>query len=181
MEKDVFNAFIKQKIVFQKNTNDIVLVEEAVSQLKAIEYYELAFTERHNSDYFNRKMVADNVNFNAWPIDSLEMSILKTELLNLSGDSELKWKESDFEEIKLTISTHDKIKESISNGKASLNLIAFTISKPLISKNKKNALIYYNSYTYFTGGGTSNKLALLKKVNNQWVIIANFYDPRTMN
>jgi len=181
VQKQVFNAFKKQVVIQQKNIATICIVEESETKLKALEYYEIAYNERKKSDYFNRKSVASDINFNVWPIDSLEINFLKKELLNQKGEASLKWTKADFDDNPLTIKKLDEIKKIISNGSSSLNIEAFIISKPLISRNKKNGLIFYSSFDYFNGGETKNKVVLLEKINHKWVVITYFYDPRIMN
>lgn len=179
IENKISNDFFASKIIKNNSTN-IIVVEESAPKIKALEFYEKAFVERKNDDYFSRKIVANDFNFNSWPIDSVEIIRFKSELLTENDINTYKWQISDFNG-KAIIKKTELIKKEIRTGDLSLNSSAFIISKPLMSHDKKYALIFYSSFGYFHGGKANDKVALLRKINEKWVIATYFYDPNIMN
>lgn len=180
-EKKIYNDLLYQEVVSKTNINNVYLVETSGDKLKALILYEKAYRQRDEENFFNREMVPNNFNFNSWPIDSFEIEKQKTLLLTNSDTTVYKWKKDDFIFDKLGIKKLEEINKKIKKGEESLNVEAIIISKPLISFDKKHALIFYSSFGYFFGGENRDKVFLMKKVNEEWIVETYFYDPRIMN
>lgn len=178
IEKEIINTLL-DKSIKKENINNSFLVEESVSKIKALEYYKIAFSDRNKENNY-RRIIANN-NYNIWPIDSLEINQLKKEIMCASDTLTKKWKSENINNNEFKIIKYNLIKESIKNGSSSLNIEAIKLSKPLLDKSKRNALIFYSSFGYFIGGETQDKVFLLQKVNNKWEIITYFYNPKIMN
>jgi hypothetical protein len=183
IENEVINDFIKEQADSRNYFN--IVVEEAPSRLLPLEYYEKAYQDR-NIDLATHSVRIKPNGYPPyiWPIDTLEIKILKEKYKN--DTIPYYWKKKDFvrknfagKDFKL-LKTNERIVPNTADFRKYAAGAGFIVSKPIVSNNKY-ALFYYSSYTVGGSTGESPKAILMEKVDGKWKIIKTYYDPNVIS
>lgn len=182
VEKRVINDFIKEQSILKKYYN--IVIEEAPSRILALEYYEKAYQDRSINLAAHLRIKPNGHGSYVWPIDSIEIEMLKNKY---KRDSLVyRWKKKDF--IKKNFSNKDfrilKINERLIPNTSEFRKYVFgdglIISKPIVSNNKY-ALFLYSPYVVGGHTGESAKTILMENVNGKWKTIETYSNPNVIN
>lgn len=150
---------------------DIVLIEEAGNGIGNLLAYEYAHKEFLQMERFDKRGDKENRFF----IDSLQTKKLKEKLKKVEN---YYWKISDISNRKVSLMKDETLRNIIKSG-AYINLpekLILYLTRPLII-DENNALISFNIGSSQSGFDSLNHYtALMKKVNNKWVLSAYYYD-----
>ncbi|WP_089350037.1 hypothetical protein [Flavobacterium sp. ov086] len=171
-EMKVINDFLNKELKTDKSS--VVLVEESLPKIKALQYYENAYNER-NLYEGEIRFAPNGYPPYTWEIDSIEIAVLKKEVLK--DTITYHWKESDFKDQKLKIIPYKTIKK---RGSRQLGENGIYLSKPLITTDKKHAFLFYRSFAVEIGF-SDEKAVLLKKVNGIWVELNHYNNVMEIN
>jgi hypothetical protein len=183
IENEVINDFIKEQADLRYYYN--IVVKEAPSRILPLEYYEKAYQDR-NIDLATHSVRIKPNGYPPyiWPIDTLEIKILKEKYKN--DTIPYYWKKKDFvrknfagKDFKL-LKTNERIVPNTADFRKYAAGAGFIVSKPIVSNNKY-ALFYYSSYTVGGSTGESPKAILMEKVDGKWKIIKTYYDPNVIS
>lgn len=170
VEKKVIDDFLKNE---PRTKNTDVLVEEAYPRTKALQYYENAYKER-NLYEGEIRFAPNGYPPYKWEIDTVETNQLKKKYQN--DNLIYHWKKGDFANQKLVI-IPDKSIMKPENRKYNYGIY---LSRPLITKDKKYAFLFYVSFAVGSGG-SDEKAVLLKKVNGTWIELNFYYNTKEFN
>lgn len=175
IEEQIVQDFVREKdLKNSPNTSPTFLIEESDSIEKSLHYYEMAYLDKNISLEKKRVDVLPS-NFNSWPIDINEVNKLNYKNNNLSYS----WSSKKFNSLGIPIIKRKDLEDKIAKQNLPLTSSGTIISKPIVTANKKYALFYY--YSLLSMSSISKKVCLVEKVNNKWVIKAEFYDPNVFN
>lgn len=171
-EIKIVNDFLNKELKADKS--GVILVEESLPKIQALQYYENAYNER-NLYEGEIRFAPNGYPPYTWEIDSIEIDVLKKEVLK--DTSTYHWKESDFKGQKLKIIPYKTIKK---RGSRQLGENGIYLSKPLITTDKKHAFLFYRSFAVEIGF-SNEKAVLLKKVNGTWVELSHYNNVMEIN
>lgn len=175
IEEQIVQDFVREKdLKNSSNTSPTFLIEESDSIEKSLHYYEMAYLDKNISLEKKRVDVLPS-NFNSWHIDINEVNKLNYKNNNLSYS----WSSKKFNSLGIPIIKRKDLEDKIAKQNLPLTSSGTIISKPIVTANKKYALFYY--YSFLPMSSISKKVCLVEKVNNKWVIKAEFYDPNFFN
>ncbi|MEP6929632.1 MAG: hypothetical protein ABI850_06455 [Flavobacterium sp.] len=172
IEKEVINDFLNKELKTDKSTT--ILVKEALPKIQALQYYENAYKER-NLHEGKIRFAPNGYPPYVWEIDSMEISILKKEIT--IDTITYHWKKSDFKGQNLKIIPYSTI---MKRGSHELGHNGIYLSKPLITTDKKHALLFYKSFAVEIGF-SNEKAVLLKKVNGKWIELYHYNNVMQIN
>lgn len=171
-EMKVINDFLNKEL--KTDRSSVILVEESLPKIQALQYYENAYNER-NLYEGEVRFAPNGYPPYTWEIDSIEIAVLKKEVLK--DTITYHWKESDFKDQKLKIIPYKTIKK---RGSRQLGENGIYLSKPLITTDKKHAFLFYRSFAVEIGF-SNEKAVLLKKVNGTWVELNHYNNVMEIN
>ncbi|CAM3636928.1 hypothetical protein [Flavobacterium chungbukense] len=172
LEKQIINDFLDKEFLTDKHVS--VLVEEAIPKIKALEYYEKAYSERNL--YFGEIRFAPlGPPPYKWEIDSVEINLLKKKYKN--DTLVYYWKTSDFKNPKFQIYPYQILRRPDCPKVGSNGIY---LSKPLISLDEKYAFLFYRPFAVGFGGG-DERAVLLKKINGKWEEQNSYTNSKSIN
>ncbi|WP_310555470.1 hypothetical protein [Flavobacterium sp.] len=168
-ETNIVSDFLNAELATERYKNyrnlEIVVIEESLKKSQSIEAYELNFNYKDSWGKFS----------NEWILDSIQLRKVKSELEN---ESVYCWKITDFKNYKVSLMKNKTLRNIINSGEY-INLpekLILYLTKPLII-DENNALISFNIGLSKSGFGSLNHYtALMRKVNDKWVISASYDD-----
>jgi len=166
IEEQIVHDLIKGKILNSHIKNlPKYLIEDANSSQIIINYYEMALADK-NLDNYKRRIDFRPQNFSNWPIDNEEINKIRKiqEKENLS----YKWEALKFKNLDIPVISENELFSKIDNNILPTNTIGLIISKPILSLNKKYALIEYSNIYYV--GGTKTTFFLMEKIDGKWAV-----------
>lgn len=171
-ERKVINDFLDKELKTDKSS--VVLVEESLPKIQALQYYENAYNEQslHEGEI---RFAPNGYPPYTWEIDSIEIAVLKKEALK--DTITYHWAASDFKNQKLKIIPYKTVKK---RGSRQLGENGIYLSKPLLTSDKKHAFLFYKSFAVEIGFSTE-KAVLLKKVNGTWVELYHYNNVMEIN
>lgn len=172
VEKQIVHDFLNKE---SKTKYIEVLVEEALSKTKALQYYENAYNDKNLYEGEIRFAPNGYPPYN-WEIDTVEIAALKRKY---EKDTMIyHWKKSDFIKPKFTILKYKSLRRP-ENKKYEFGYGMY-LSKPLITSDKKHAFLFYRFFG--VGIGFSNeKAVLLKKANGKWIELYHYNNIKEIN
>lgn len=177
IEEKIVEDFIKEKKIEEipyKNTS--YLIKEASSSEKVLDYYKIAYLDK-NLPINHKRIEFIPHSFNDWPIDIEQVKSL--EIINKKDNLSYYWDIRNFKSLNIPIIDRKDLLSKINNETISISATGHVISKPILSFNKKYALLKYSSI-FFTGG-TSERVYLMEKINDKWIIKLELSDPNIVN
>ena len=175
-EINVTNDFLDAELATDRYKNygnlEIVLIEEAGNGISNLSVYEHAYKEWHSSG--EKATLEDNLRL-GWILDTIQIKELKR---NYIIKENYNWKISDIKNYKVSIMKNETLRDIIKSSEY-INLpekLILYLKKPLIVVGN-NALISFNIGSSALGFTSMNHYtALLKKVNDKWLISATYDD-----
>jgi hypothetical protein len=176
IEEQIVQDFVKEKDLKKiPYLGASYLIEEAASNKNVLDYYEMAYLDRNLS--IDKKRIDFIPKIFNWPIDIIEIKSLK--LINRKDSLSYQWESKNFKTLEIPIMKRKELLSKVDKEILSISTIGHILSKPVLSLNKKYALIKYS--TIFFTGGNSGLIYLLKKEKGKWVIKEEFYNPNVMD
>lgn len=172
IEEQIVQDFVKEKNLKNSSCVDCsYLIEEAGSGEKVLNYYQMAYQDK--SLQIDKKRI-DFVphNFNNWTIDPKEIETIKTNLKK--NDKTYYWNSKNFKSLDIPIIDKNELLLKIKNETLSISSTGYIVSKPILSLNKKHALIQYSGI--LAVGGISERYYLMEKEGDKWVIKLQLFD-----
>lgn len=179
IEKNVLNDFLKNQLT--KSPYIKVVVKEPLQTLLSLECYEKAYQDRNiRLGDMIRIRPESNPPF-IWPIDS--SGIIKLKEKYKKDTISPWWHKNDFQGSKLKLANGKAIRDF----KSRLSLRYFgdegiTFSKPIITADKKFALLFFKTFTlgkYSTH--PMQKAILMENKEGSWRIKEIYDDPNVIN
>lgn len=175
-EINVTNDFLDAELATDRYKNygnlEIVLIEEAGNGISNLSVYEHAYKEWHS--FGEKATLEDNLRL-GWILDTIQIKELKR---NYIIKENYNWKISDIKNYKVSIMKNETLRDIIKSSEY-INLpekLILYLKKPLIVVGN-NALISFNIGSSALGFTSMNHYtALLKKVNDKWLISATYDD-----
>jgi hypothetical protein len=168
IEKTIVNDFLDEELKKEryKSYKDfkIVLIVEALKTMKSIDTYLYSLDEWNTMNKINKSEDVKNMYF----LDTIQTNTIKSKILN---EEIYQWKESDFNNLKMSLLKYNHFREKINSKKTMFEKEGFVIflSKPLIIDNN-NALISFDFLNCnYLCNGINHSTILMRKVNNKWV------------
>ena len=171
-ERKVINDFLDKELKTDKSS--VILVEESLPKIQALQYYENAYNER-NLHEGEIRFAPNGYPPYTWDIDSIEIAVLKKEALK--DTITYRWTASDFKNQKIKIIPYKTVRK---RGSRQLGENGIYLSKPLITSDKKHAFLFYKSFAVEIGF-SNEKAVLLKKVNGTWVELNHYNNVMEIN
>jgi hypothetical protein len=175
-EINVTNDFLDAELAsdsykYYKNL-ELVLIEEAGNGTGCLFVYEYAYKNWHS--FGENGTLQDNERL-GWILDTVQVKELKSKYINAESYN---WKISDIKNHRVSLMKNKTLINIIKSGEY-INLpekLILYLTKPLIV-DKYNALISLNIGSSRLGYSSMNHYtALMKKVNDKWVLSASYDD-----
>ncbi|QLC64770.1 hypothetical protein LPB248_00275 [Flavobacterium sp. LPB0248] len=172
VEEQIVQDFVKEKnLKNNPNASPAYLIEESGPSAKSLEYYQMAYADKSLPAGKKRIEVLPG-SFKNWPIDENELAQLQES--NKAGQSE-SWNSKNFNSLDIPIISRKDLEYEIARQVLPPTSSGNIISRPIVTADGKYALFYY--YSFLPMSSIAKKVCLAKKVNNRWLIEAEFYDP----
>lgn len=162
IEKTIVNDFLDVELKKERYKSykdfEFLVIEEALKKSKPLSDYE--FNYKYKNSWGS--------SITEWILDSLQIKKIKDEIDN---EEVYHWKESDFNNIKVSLLKYNLFREKINSKKPMFEKEGFVIflSKPLIIDDN-NALISFDFLNCnYLCNGINHSTILMRKVNNKWV------------
>jgi hypothetical protein len=175
-EINVVNDFLDTELasdVYKNYKNlEVCLIENAGNGIENITVYEYDFKDWHS--YVLDATPEDNERL-GWILDTIQIKDLKSRYVSIK---EYSWKSSDIKNFKVSIMKQEAFENILRSGEYAYlpERLILRISKPLII-DEKQAFITFRSGGSRLGFSTiNNYTALMKKVNNKWIIGPTYWD-----
>lgn len=170
VEEQIVKDFISEKKLNNfDGTSPTFLIEEAGSNEKTLDYYEMAFLEK-DLGLGENKIVFGPRNSNYWPIDLKEIKTLKS--IHKKDSLPFQWANKDLNSLYISIIKRNELLSKTNNGTMPLASTGHIISKPILSLDKKHALFTYIGI--FATGGIPTEVFLVEKQKGKWKIKAYY-------
>lgn len=172
IEEQIVQDFIQEKNFKNRVCSDCCyLIKDAGSYETVLSYYQIAYEDKSIKDPKKRvDFVPHDSSYLVIPLDELETI---KEKLNKEDKSYL-WSSKNFSSLDIPIIDKKELLVKIDNGTLPLGAEGLIVSKPILSLNKKYALIQYSSRMLVAGA--PERYYLLIKEAGKWVIKLEFYD-----
>lgn len=182
---------IVQDFVIEKNLKKIqyigvsYLIEEAYSSNEVLEHYEIASLDKNLSDGNQRMEIRSTINnpniskdeikrLNTASYISLD-EIKKLKLLHKNDSLVYHWNAKKFKTLEIPIMKKDELLSKAYKEILPISATGHIISRPIVSLNKKYALLKY--YYVSPPGGSSERIYLLEKEKGKWTVKQVIYNP----
>lgn len=182
---------IVQDFVIEKNLKKIqyigvsYLIEEAYSSNEVLEHYEIASLDKNLSDGNQRMEIRSTINnpniskdeikrLNTASYISLD-EIKKLKLLHKNDSLVYHWNAKKLKTLEIPIMKKDELLSKAYKEILPISATGHIISRPIVSLNKKYALLKY--YYVSPPGGSSERIYLLEKEKGKWTVKQVIYNP----
>lgn len=172
---DFLNRELKKEQYKSYKDFKIVMIEEALKTMKSIDTYLYSLDEWNTMNKINKSEDLKNM----YLLDTIQIKTIKGKIVN---EEIYHWKESDFNNIKMSLLKYNLFREKINSKKPMFEKEGFVIflSKPLIIDDN-NALISFDFLNCnYLCNGINHSTILMRKVNNKWVE-SSFYEDGVFN
>lgn len=186
---------IVQDFVKEKNLKKIpflgasYLIEEAYSSNEVLDHYEIASLDKNLPDGDQRMEIIASISDSNISKDEIKRlkavsyisfdEIKQLKLLHKNDSLVYHWNAKKFKTLEIPIMKKEELLSKADKGILSISATGHIISKPILSLNKKYALLKY-FYVSFPGG-SSESTYLLEKENGKWTIKQEIYNPNIYN
>lgn len=182
---------IVQDFVNEKNLKKIevlgasYLIEEANSSNEVLDHYEMASLDKNLPDENKRMTIRASVIDSSISLDKIKRMIDSTfisldeikqlKLLHKNDSLVYHWNAKNFKTLEIPIMKKEELLSKAYKEILPIVATGHIISKPIVSLNKKYALLKYK-YIFLTGS-SSERTYLLEKENGKWTVKQVLYIP----
>ncbi|RKR08977.1 hypothetical protein C8C83_0575 [Flavobacterium sp. 90] len=186
IEEQIVQDFVKEKdlkkIPFLKAS---YLTEEAYSSNEVLDHYEMASLDKNLPLENKRREIRASISDSSISQDRVKQlndtlyisldEIKQMKLLHKNDSLVYHWDAKKFKTLEIPIIKKEELLLKADKGILSISATGHVISKPIVSLNKKYALLKY--FYVSLSGGSVERTYLLEKENGKWTVKQVIYIP----
>lgn len=186
IEEQIVQDFVKEKdlkkIPFLKAS---YLTEEAYSSNEVLDHYEMASLDKNLPLENKRREIRASISDSNTSEDKIKRlndtlyisldEIKELKLLHKNDSLVYHWNAEKFKTLEIPIIKKEELLLKADKGILSISATGHVISKPIVSLNKKYALLKY--FYISLSGGSVERTYLLEKENGKWTVKQVIYVP----
>jgi hypothetical protein len=186
IEEQIVQDFVKEKNL--KNIPYLgasYLIEEAFPSNEVLDHYEIASLDKKLPDGNQRMEIIASISDSNISMDEIKRlkavsyislnEIKQLKILHKNNNLVHHWNAKKFKTLEIPIMTKDELLSKANKGILSASVTGHVISMPIVSLNKKYALLKY--FYVSLPGGSSERTYLLEKGNGKWTVKQEIYNP----